>query len=627
LVWGFSFHYSPGQNLNGEHMMRKNYAAALLCPLLTVVSVGEACAGQPTLLDEVVVTASRAEESRKTVSANVTVIDREEIALSAATTVAELLAEKAAGQIRTYPGGLSAVGLRGFNTDTHGNDLQGHVLILLDGRRAGTGNAAKLLTANVERIEIIRGPGAVQYGSAGMGGVINIITRRGDKASFTAEAGVGSFDSSETRLGGTLAKGQLDVAGSLSRSTQGDYETGSGQRYRNTATQQDSLSLNTGWTFAEKQRVGLIFTGAVVDDAGSPGYLSANDLDDRTDKDNWSADLCYTGQAAVGPQWLLRYFFGKDSNSWRDLTGSDPDGWDDGLLSENSTDQQGAQAQVSGSVGPAALTAGFDWLHYKVENSWTPQRSEYSNPALFVLARAALLDKRLSLDAGLRHDWYSTEVLKPAGRDNEDNHFTPQTGVAWLLNEQLKLRARYAQGFVLPSADQLGANFLNYGTRTVGNPDLTPEESSTYEAGADFSHGFLNATLTYFHTDFEDKIIVAPRADGARSWRNLGDAAISGIEGELSHDLGLMMNWTWSVRPTLSLTVLTQREDKSTGEELQNVSSSTLAAGLIAENNGLAFKLNLARLGSQLVQDWEVPAAVPPVVELEASMVADFTAS
>ncbi|MCI5121573.1 MAG: TonB-dependent receptor, partial [Candidatus Electrothrix sp. AUS4] len=90
------------------------------------------------MLDEVVVTAARTAEPKKEVSAHITVIDREEIEQSGARNVGDLLADKSIGHIHKYPGALTSIGLRGFRTDTHGNDLQGHVLVLLDGRRAGS---------------------------------------------------------------------------------------------------------------------------------------------------------------------------------------------------------------------------------------------------------------------------------------------------------------------------------------------------------------------------------------------------------------------------------------------------------------------------------------------------------
>jgi len=67
-----------------------------------------------------------------------------------------------------------------------------------------------------------------------------------------------------------------------------------------------------------------------------PGFLSKNDLDDYSDKENYSTDLSFEGQCPVtGSDLLARYFFGQDENSWMDPMASNPSGWNDGELSEN----------------------------------------------------------------------------------------------------------------------------------------------------------------------------------------------------------------------------------------------------------------------------------------------------
>ncbi|WYD81059.1 MAG: TonB-dependent receptor [Candidatus Electrothrix gigas] len=612
--------------------MKKCYSV-LTVQLLTSIC-GSICTAQTAehavSMDEVIVTAARTSESKKEVSANVTVIDQEEIRQSASRNIGDLLAEKSIGHIHKYPAGLISIGIRGFRTDSHGNDLQGHVLILLDGRRAGTGNVAKLLTKNVERIEVVRGAGAVQYGSAGMGGVVNIITRKAERTAAFVEAGGGSFGANKMNVGGTLKKGKFDFSGSYTRSSQDDYETGNGDEFGNTGYDAASgVSANLGWSFTEKNRLGLIFTRSELDSYGSPGYFSANDLDDTTDKENYSVDLNYTGATSTDHwQWMVRWFFGKDENSWLDPTGSDPTGWDNGIASSNATDQQGAQAQLTGTFGHTRLTGGIDWLDYEVENTWTPQKTTYTNPAVFLLGKTTFPDQGLTLDIGLRYDSYEVEVVEPAGRDTDESHFTPKLGLSWMVTEQLKLRAQYAQAFMIPSADQLAVNFDSFGSKVVGNPDLDPETSSTYEAGMDYSRNSFRAGFTYFHTDFEDKIVTDYLADGSKTWKNLGDAAISGIEGEFSYDLGMAMDWEWEVRPYFNMTLLTEFEDESTDEKLHYVSGTTLSTGLIvSDGDGIACRLNIAYAGAQDVEDWESDAYPTPVVELDASTVTNLTAS
>ena len=164
--------------------------------MLSCAWISQAQEGKKTVteLEEVVVTATRVEEQKKEITSNVTIIDGEKIKNSSAKDLGDLLAEEGIGHIQKYPGALTTIGIRGFRTEALGNDLMGHVLILLNGRRAGTGNAAKIMTKNIERVEIIRGPASVQYGSAAMGGVVNVITKKGrGKPSAFVEGMLGSF--------------------------------------------------------------------------------------------------------------------------------------------------------------------------------------------------------------------------------------------------------------------------------------------------------------------------------------------------------------------------------------------------------------------------------------------------
>ncbi len=614
--------------------MKNLYPGVLLCSLTLLAGnsfAADAETGdEPVIMDEVVVTAGRISQKSSAVSANLTIINREELEQSASRSVGELFAEKGIGAVRQFPGSLASVSIRGFRTDTHGNDLQGHVLVLLDGRRAGTGNLAKILTGNVERIEIIRGPGAVQYGSAGMGGVINIITRTGTGNSLFIQGGGGSFGKAEGSAGATFAGSGLDFAGTFTYQTVDDYDTGSGAEYGNTGINASTgLSGNLGYSFSATNRIGLIFTGFDVDEAGNPGYFDMVDLDDSTDKSNYSLDTRYTGETASGDfQWMARYFFGRDKNKWSDPLASNPDGWDEGASSANDTDQQGAQAQITALLGSTSWTTGFDWLDYDVENSWTPNRTSSSNPAIFLLANVSLLDDRLNANFGMRYDWYDVEVNEPAGRDDSETHFTPSIGLAWMATPALKLRAQYAEAFMMPSADQLAADYTAWGSHTVGNPDLSPETSTTTELGIDYNRNSASGSLTWFYTDFEDKIVTRQLADGSTSWINQGDATISGVELELGYDVAALLNWSWEVRPYLNMTILSRFEDNSTDTDLLYVSGTNYAAGLVvADGDGFFCRFNAAYTSSQLVEDWQSDAFPTPVIDLDSSVVADLTAS
>ena len=175
-----------------------------------------------------------------------------------------------------------------------------------------------------------------------------------------------------------------------------------------------------------------------------------------------------------------------------------------------------------------------------------------------------------------------------------------------MARDSVKLRAQYGEAFMMPSANQMAADSTTFGTRIVGNPNLGPEKSNTWEGGVDFSQNGLDASLTYFYTNFEDKIVSNYLADGSQSWKNLGDATISGIEAELAYDIGAPLNMSWEIRPYFNITILDKYEDDSTGEDLQYVSGTNFAAGIVVNNgDGISCRLNVAYAGSQDVTDYE----------------------
>jgi vitamin B12 transporter len=238
--------------------MRKSFmlllsAVFVMCPGLSFAEEEQKSGESVIKLDDVFISASRVEEKKKEIPYFVQTIPSERIEASSALDLGDLLAEIGIGHIQKYPGALASIGIRGFRTETHGNDLLGKVLILLNGRRAGTGNLAKITTKNIERIEIIRGPASVQYGSAAVGGIVNVITRQGKgRPTAFGEGILGSWDYREGSLGGQGEFKNLDFSGSYTYYSKGDYDTAEGIKYHNTGVDRvQNVSANLGYTFLE----------------------------------------------------------------------------------------------------------------------------------------------------------------------------------------------------------------------------------------------------------------------------------------------------------------------------------------------------------------------------------------
>ncbi|MGB0130166.1 TonB-dependent receptor [Chlorobium sp.] len=561
---------------------------------------------------ELVVTSSRVEEEKKNVTTNITVISKEEIKQSSAKDLGDLLAEKNIGAVVKYTGTLTGIGIRGFRTESHGNDLMGKVLVLLNGRRAGTGNLAKIAVGEIERVEIIRGPAAVQYGSAAIGGVVNVITAKGSGVptlSFAQE--IGSSDYTRTTLGTSGKVGNLDFSGSVSLAEMGDYKTGSGKTYYNTAyDDQTSGSLNIGYEFTPGHRIGVNYTYFKVGDGGSSSYLSQNDLDDSFEKENYSTDIVYEGRTADSSlSWMARYFTGRDSDVWYDPTGSNPDYWDDDTPYTSEVDHKGAQAQLTYNHDFFRATAGLDWVNYEeVSTPYAPYKSEYDNMAEFLLLNGFLFDKHLVLSAGFRYDTYdlTSQGYEDSSESSRDaDNFVMNYGIAWHVADGIKLRASYAEGFKMPASRELAADYVSYGINYVGNADLEPEESTTCEVGVDVADGRFASSLTWFTTDFKNKIQSVSLGSGVSSWENLDGAKISGFEGDVSYAFEPFgSNWQFS--PYASFVYLTEFEDDSTGDRLLYTPEWNATVGLrISDRRGFSGVFNLAYTGESDIEDYE----------------------
>lgn len=563
---------------------------------------------------EFVVTASRVAELKANVANSVTVITKEEIEASPAQDLGELLAEKGIGHVQKYSGLSTTVAIRGFSSDTHGNDLRGQILVLIDGRRAGTGNLAKLLTDNVERIEVIKGPGSVQFGSAAIGGVINVITRRGSGSpSLFLSHQMGSYEFSESVAGIGGKTGPFDYSAAISSSDRADYETGAGAEYANTSFDDDvRASVNLGYTFLQNQRLGVILNYLDVGRIGSSGAIGANDLDDYKKSQNRSLDFIYNGSVSNGDiSWMARYFTGKDRDVTFDPTESNPSpGRDNGVSFEKIADQDGLQAQASIMKEHWSVTAGVDWLSYELEqNDYAPLFSDYENTGYFMLAKAILLDDKLILTGGVRFDDYDLtskyDSASPESIRRTDN-FVKNFGLVYRLNDNLRLRTSYGEGYKVPDSQEIAA-YYTVGTKTyVGNPDLEPEESRTYDIGIDLVTQQFTSSLTFFSTHY-DKYIERTGTTTI-TWENLDKAVVSGLEGDVSYVFPLEISGaTFTLEPYASATWMSEYEthfdDGSPDQKLIDIPEWTLAGGLrLADKHGLTARLNLACYGSEITE-------------------------
>ncbi len=467
-----------------------------------------------------------------------------------------------------------------------------------------------------------------------MGGVVNVITKRGKgKPAFFAEGGLGSWGYRKEGVGLSGKINDFDFSGSFAHRKMDDYDTAAGATYHNTGySRREDASVNIGYEFYPGNRIGLIYHDYSAGGVGDPGYFKTNDLDNYKDSSNESVDLVYDGKTVDGPfSWEIRYFDGKDKDKWVDPVASNASGRDDGIPYEQKTDHKGAAAQFTYDKGLLFLTTGINWDNYKIESTSDPKESEYDNPAGYLLAKVRLFNKKLIVSGGARYDEYEVKMKNPAGREESDRHLSPNAGIVWLFNDYLKWRANYGEAFRMPAANELAYDLWFWRTHYVGNPDLDPEKSSTWETGFDFAWNALATSVTWFHTDFKDKIQSVAKPGSIMTWENIGGATIEGFEGEISYDIGALFSWDLEVKPYLSFTYLTKYDDDQTGQDLFYTERENVSYGIsVSYPDDFSARLNFTYTGKKWIDDWEnagPPTWVAPKIEEGGFTVANLTLS
>ncbi|MFN3567960.1 MAG: TonB-dependent receptor plug domain-containing protein, partial [Caldimicrobium sp.] len=448
-------------------------------------------------LEEIVVTATRVEEPKREVPASVQVISEEDIQNSVANDVGDLMTEAGVGHVHKYPGALTArVGVRGLATDLF-SMLNSRVLVLIDGHLAGTVNLAKIPVDGIERIEIVKGPASVLYGSSAMGGVINVITKKAKKEGVQGFVGLegGSWEYWKALSEVSVKKSPIDFYFTASRYSSDDYKAKGYGKIDNTQENYITLLGRLGYKIFGDSRISLGFQHARGWHIGSPNARYSPDPDDYSNKGRTGFDIDYQSK-----NFNAKYYLVKDKDEWH---GSVNPGPGINYISITRTDTQGANLQHNFSFGPHRLIVGGQWDRIEVKSSRRPgapyrPNSKYDTYGIYSEGRLNLLNNKVLLSAGIRYDYFENRILSTPGipslkpRKENLDHITARGGLVWKITEALNFKANYGTGFRAPAPDELAADYVSsWGTRYLGNPNLKPEKSITTDVGFDYSKGLL----------------------------------------------------------------------------------------------------------------------------------------
>jgi vitamin B12 transporter len=210
------------------------------------------------------------------------------------------------------------------------------------------------------------------------------------------------------------------------------------------------------------------------------------------------------------------------------------------------------------------------------------------------------------------------------GREKDDN-LASNFGAAYIITDHVKARAGYGEAFRMPTAEQLAGDYVAW-ISYLGNPDLKPETSQTYEGGFDLTYAFVDFSVTGFTTDFKDKIEVYSLPTSEQSYKNIGGASMEGIESEVSFDAGAFFGWAYDLKPYGSIVYMLKYEDDETGEDLLYTEDLNAAWGLIfSDKKGLSTDLNFTYTGDKKVEDWENWSDPVNIIHCGGFTVANFS--
>ncbi len=501
---------------------RLHAVALLLCGVAPTLRAQEPA--DTVQLPEMVVTATRLAMPLASTTATVTVISGDELRARGVTTVADALRTvNGTSVVETGPlGSATSLFLRGGESNM--------VRVLLDGvplnAPGGAVDLANLTTDDVDRIEIVRGPASVLYGSDAVAGVVQILTRSGRGAgSWRAEAGGGSFGSRSAdlglRTGGEAADASLAVSHAT---TDGVYAFNNG--YRN-----DVVAASAGLApdARSSARLAVRYTNAIYH---YPTDGSGNVIYRHQFQTGSGVVASLDAGRFLTSRLEARMLLGLSENTARQdqqpNTPADTLGYY-AFWSLDRVSRRSADVRLNWHLAAATVVTAGAALETEAERSSNVSLSQFGPSAgsLVVSRWDRAWYAQAVADAG-------SHVSLTAGARLEDNKafgtfVTWRGGLAWHAGGT-RLRVNLGTAFKEPG-------FLdNYGTGYVtGNPGLKPERSRSWDAGVEQEVGArLRLSATWFDQRFRDLIqyTFAPPTPTAPNYYNVAAANAYGLELE-----------------------------------------------------------------------------------------------
>ncbi|MDH5394221.1 MAG: TonB-dependent receptor [Gammaproteobacteria bacterium] len=487
------------------------FIKTLLLSLTSLISVNIFA---ESLLQPVVITASRHSESLDDTLASTTVISRDDIEASNSSTLEELLNTVSGLDVRTSGsyGKATSIFMRGTGSS--------HILTMIDGIKiySATGGSTAfqhIPLSQIERIEIVRGPRSGLYGSEAIGGVIQIFTRKSyDKAQNTLHLEAGSNNTSELTAGSSGQHGKLSYSLFVSQfNTDGIDSIEHATANDDDAYDNTSISSNLSYSINKSLTLDVSLLNAqgttLYDNCYNASFATSDDCSADIEQQSISTTMIFAPEGIWDSSLQIGSSKDFSDNFWESAANNTYE-----TKHKSVTFQNNFQLTEN-----HLLIAGIDNTVDEVEATpYVTFDNTRDNQGVYLSWNAQL--DAFSVSTSIRSD------------DNEQfgTHSTGSLSSGYEFKNKMKVFVSYGTAFKAPTFNELYYPFY-------GSADLVPEESESFEMGIKQKRNKLNWGLSYYNTTIDNLIAYDSALFTAN---NISKAEIEGFEASISADIS---NW------------------------------------------------------------------------------------
>ncbi|WP_196594136.1 TonB-dependent receptor plug domain-containing protein [Pectinatus sottacetonis] len=506
-------------------------------------------------LEETIVTATKTPINKKILPTDVSVITAEDISRRNARTLQDII-DSLPGIAISRNDGKQTLNIRGFSSR--------YSMILIDGRRIPAEpdfdyELARLPLDNISRIEIVRGSAAAMYGADALGGVINLVTKKGKKKKLKLEINElldnttahSSHDYSVSYGSGLKGKTEFYISANHVKKNLLAKENGTSffpfgtrnnfnARINYHSAKDETFSLYTSYMRENNHEYGIF--------NGLKNYKIFTDLHNKNNRQQYS--LSYEKKQKLCDTYINIYnsIWNKTNDTLNRRTGQYTNAIYGrttltGIEARSSRNISNKHRFTWGSDYRSELFKGTGIQTGENEFSKILRGKLYSGSAVRTNYTGVFLQDEWKMAP----DWFMVSSFRLDDSNRFKANLSPKLGLTYAPRADLRYKLNIGTGFRVPSPNQLflNLNIVKNGNlvNLAGNADLTPEKSMFYDISVEKDWKHANGKVTFFSSRVKDMIDQVWISSNQLQYQNIDRVKIQGIESSLYRPIGRNLDW------------------------------------------------------------------------------------